>query len=53
MIGISIATKWERDATLDYFKVRDNIVDYPYREYFVTEINNVDTIFLQYRCKKS
>lgn len=24
MIGISIATKWEWDATLDYFKVHNN-----------------------------
>ena len=45
MIGISIATKWEWDATLDYFKVHNNTIDYPYGEYFVTRINNIDTIF--------
>lgn len=45
MIGISIATKWEWDAALDYFKVHNNTIDYPYGEYFVTRINNIDTIF--------
>lgn len=52
MIGISIATKWEWDATLDYFKVHNNTIDYPYGEYFVTKINNIDTIFYSTGARK-
>ena len=52
MIGISIATKWEWDATLDYFKVHSNTIDYPYGEYFVTKINNIDTIFYSTGARK-
>ena len=52
MIGISIATKWEWDATLDYFKVHNNAIDYPYGEYFVTKINNIDTIFYSTGARK-
>lgn len=52
MIGISIATKWEWDATLDYFKLHNNTIDYPYGEYFVTKINNIDTIFYSTGARK-
>ncbi|MFP3489517.1 permease, partial [Staphylococcus sp. SIMBA_130] len=35
MIGISIATKWEYEATLEYFGVKDNErFAYPYGEFF-------------------
>ncbi|KPL57750.1 5'-methylthioadenosine/S-adenosylhomocysteine nucleosidase family protein [Rossellomorea vietnamensis] len=46
MIGISIATKWEYEATLEYFGVRDNErMGYPYGEYFVRTICDSELIF--------
>ncbi|AIF42894.1 permease [Virgibacillus sp. SK37] len=46
MIGISIATKWEYEATLEYFGIKDNErLSYPYGEYFLRTINNSELIF--------
>ncbi|MGX1265850.1 nucleoside phosphorylase [Rossellomorea marisflavi] len=46
MIGISIATKWEFEATLSYFSVKDGErFAYPYGEYFMRTINGRELIF--------
>ena len=46
MIGISIATKWEYEATLEYFNIKDNErIYYPYGEYFTKSINDNDLVF--------
>lgn len=46
MIGISIATKWEYEATLEYFSIKDNErLTYPYGEYFTRTINDTEIIF--------
>ena len=46
MIGISIATKWEYEATLEYFSVEDNErFGYPYGDYFTRTINHTDLVF--------
>ncbi|WP_370294590.1 permease [Rossellomorea marisflavi] len=46
MIGISIATKWEFDATLSYFSVKDGErFAYPYGEYFMRTINERELVF--------
>lgn len=46
MIGISIATKWEYKATLEYFGVKDNErFGYPYGEYFTRTINDAELVF--------
>ncbi|MFD1019557.1 5'-methylthioadenosine/S-adenosylhomocysteine nucleosidase family protein [Thalassobacillus hwangdonensis] len=46
MIGISIATKWEYEATLEYFSVKDNeLYGYPYGEYFIKTINGTELVF--------
>ena len=46
MIGISIATKWEFEATLEYFDIKDNErFSYPYGEYFIRAINDTELIF--------
>jgi adenosylhomocysteine nucleosidase len=46
MIGISIATKWEFKATLEYFSIKDNeLFCYPYGEYFMRSINDTDLVF--------
>lgn len=46
MIGISIATKWEYEATLEYFGIKDNErFGYPYVEYFLRKINNAELVF--------
>ncbi|WP_273833637.1 permease [Guptibacillus sedimenti] len=46
MIGISIATKWEYEAALEYFGVKDNErFGYPYGEYFIRSINDTDLVF--------
>ena len=35
MLGISIATKWEWEATLEYFNKKvEECTKYPYGEYF-------------------
>ncbi|MEI5907413.1 permease [Bacillus spongiae] len=46
MIGISIATKWEYEATLEYFNIKDNErFSYPYGEYFIRTINGTELVF--------
>lgn len=46
MIGISIATKWEYEATLEYFSVKNNErFGYPYGEYFIRTINDTELVF--------
>ena len=46
MIGISIATKWEYEATLEYFNIKDNERIYcPYGEYFTKSINDNELVF--------
>ncbi|MCR8848295.1 permease [Rossellomorea sp. SC111] len=46
MIGISIATKWEYEATLEYFGIRDNErIGYPYGEYFMRTISDSELVF--------
>nr|WP_240794188.1 permease [Bacillus sp. BHET2] len=46
MIGISVATKWEYEATLEYFGIKDNErVGYPYGEYFIRTINDIELVF--------
>ncbi|MCA0992128.1 permease [Pseudalkalibacillus hwajinpoensis] len=46
MIGISIATKWEYEATLEYFGVKNNErIGYPYGEYFIRTINDTALVF--------
>ncbi|MGF2616379.1 5'-methylthioadenosine/S-adenosylhomocysteine nucleosidase [Rossellomorea vietnamensis] len=46
MIGISIATKWEFEATLKYFCIEDNErFGYPYGEYFMRTINGKELVF--------
>ncbi|MGD6966305.1 permease [Rossellomorea vietnamensis] len=46
MIGISIATKWEYDAALDYFGISDHErFGYPYGEYFIKTMNDTELVF--------
>lgn len=46
MIGISIATKWEYEATLEYFSVKNSErFVYPYGEYFTRTINDSEIVF--------
>lgn len=46
MIGVSIATKWEYEATLDYFKVNgEERCEYPYGDFFLKKINDTELIF--------
>ncbi|QZY88104.1 5'-methylthioadenosine/S-adenosylhomocysteine nucleosidase family protein [Exiguobacterium acetylicum] len=46
MIGISIATTWEFDATLAYFHVSpEERITYPYGEYFTREMNGKTLLF--------
>ena len=46
MIGISIATKWEYEATLEYFGIKDKTrFDYPYGEYFIRTIKDIELVF--------
>lgn len=47
MIGISIATKWEYEAALGYFGIKDNErFGYPYGEYFIRTINDSELVFI-------
>lgn len=49
MIGISIAAKREWKAVLDRFQIKlDSCTEYPFGEYFITEINDENILF--YRC---
>ena len=46
MIGISIATKWEYEATLKYFGINDSErFGYPYGEYFMSNMNDTELVF--------
>ncbi|WP_374054498.1 permease [Rossellomorea sp. FM04394] len=46
MIGVSIATKWEYEATLEYFGIKDNErFAYPYGEYFIRTIHDTELVF--------
>ena len=46
MIGISIATKWEYEASLEYFDVKDNErFGYPYGEYFTRTYDDIELVF--------
>ncbi|NME06594.1 permease [Psychrobacillus sp. BL-248-WT-3] len=46
MIGISIATKWEYEATLEYFSIKNNVrFSYPYGDYFIRTINDTELVF--------
>ncbi|WP_137791392.1 5'-methylthioadenosine/S-adenosylhomocysteine nucleosidase [Bacillus sp. E(2018)] len=46
MIGISIATKWEYEATLEYFEIKDcERLAYPYGEYFIRTIHDTELVF--------
>lgn len=46
MIGISIATKWEWTATLEYYnKSSEDCQSYPYGEYFLYTIQDKELIF--------
>lgn len=46
MIGVSIATKWEYEATLDYFEVNnEERCEYPYGEFFLKKVNDAELIF--------
>ncbi|WP_422661466.1 permease [Paenibacillus sp. EC2-1] len=46
MIGISIATKWEYETTLEHYEIKENErFSYPYGEYFIKTINNTELIF--------
>lgn len=46
MIGVSIATKWEFEATLDYFEVNnEERCEYPYGEFFLKKVNDAELIF--------
>ncbi|MEI2664478.1 5'-methylthioadenosine/S-adenosylhomocysteine nucleosidase family protein [Rossellomorea sp. LJF3] len=46
MIGISIATKWEYEATLVYFGIKDHErFSYPYGEYFIKTVNDTELVF--------
>ena len=40
MIGVSVATKWEYEATLEYYDVKaDEWFSYPYGEYFMRTVD--------------
>ncbi|WEG11703.1 permease [Pullulanibacillus sp. KACC 23026] len=46
MIGISLATKWEYEATLEYFNIKEiERFGYPYGEYFIRTIKDTELVF--------
>lgn len=46
MIGISIATKWEYEAALEYFSIKnDERFAYPFGEYFIRTMNDTELVF--------
>ncbi len=46
MVGLSIATKWEYEATLEYFGTKDTErFGYPFGEYFIRTINDTQLVF--------
>lgn len=53
MIGISIATEWEYEASLEYFGVKDNeCIAYLYGEYFIRIIEDTELIFYRTGVRK-
>lgn len=53
MIGISIAAKWEWEATLKYFnKTSEDCTSYPYGDYFKIIKNNKELIIYQTGVRK-
>ncbi len=53
MIGISIATEWEWNATLNYFNIdKVECKNYPYGEYFIYEIGDKKLVFYQTGARK-
>ena len=53
MIGISIATIWEWEATLQYFGInKEECIQYPYGEYFIIEIDGNKVIFYSTGARK-
>ncbi|TCI23577.1 permease [Exiguobacterium sp. SL-10] len=54
MIGVSIATKWEYEATLDYYDVKDHErCSYPYGEYFMTTLDDAELVFYSTGVRKA
>ncbi|TCI51544.1 permease [Exiguobacterium sp. SH1S21] len=54
MIGVSIATKWEYEATLNYFDVKDHErASYPYGDYFTRMFDDVELIFYSTGVRKA
>ena len=46
MIGISIATKWEYEATLEFYGIKESErFGYPYGEYFIRTIHDTELVF--------
>lgn len=53
MVGISIATVWEFEATLDYFHVKETErMTYPYGKYFFRVINGTLVVFYSTSVRK-
>ncbi len=53
MIGISIATKWEYEATLEYFSIKEKErFEYPYGEYFMRIMNDSELVFYRTGVRK-
>ncbi|MBH0161513.1 permease [Fictibacillus sp. 26RED30] len=53
MIGISIATKWEYEATLEYFSIKETErFEYPYGEYFMRIMNDSELVFYRTGVRK-
>lgn len=54
MIGVSIATKWEYEATLAYYDVEaEERFDYPYGEYFRRMLDDVELVFYSTGVRKA
>lgn len=54
MIGVSIATKWEYEATLEHYDVKvDERFSYPYGEYFKRTLNGVELVFYSTGVRKA
>ncbi|KGI84751.1 MULTISPECIES: hypothetical protein [unclassified Exiguobacterium] len=49
MIGVSIATKWEYEATLEHYDVKaDERFSYPYGEYFMRTVDRAVVMWNDY-----
>lgn len=54
MIGVSIATKWEYEATLEHYDVKaDERFSYPYGEYFMRTVDDVELVFYSTGVRKA